>query len=379
MQSDSHDPIQVLQVVDKFSIDGRSLHGVARLLSWWIEEIHRDRFELSILCLNQRTRAGRYLEEKGGRVFYSDRGKVNPASIFDLLGIAWKTNADLLHLHGYKSSAIGRIAGMVLGIPVVLHEHASFPKVPIHQRIADWLLAPFGDKMIVVSDTVKDFCMQYRYINPEKIVPIFNGIPLAEFQDVSSEEAQEAAREIGIDYDAPIVGTVARLDEEKGVEHLLHAVPIIKEEVPNVQVLIVGDGVLRDELEEKANRLGIEDDTVFTGERRDVPRMYKIMDVKIISSIREGGPLTLFEAMAVGTPVVATPVGLVSTVIQNGWNGKIVEPRSPVGIAEASIELLGSKKKREVFSKRSKEKVKPYGIKESVKRIKKEYDSILKG
>jgi glycosyltransferase involved in cell wall biosynthesis len=377
-QTENREKIRVLHVLDKFSIDGQTLHGVARLMSWWVNAIDRERFELKILGLRAPDKAGRYVEAQGGDVFYSDRGKLNPVSLFDILQVARETSTDVLHLHGYKSCTLGRIAGAILGIPVILHEHGAFPSVPFHQRVADWLLAPLDDKMIAVSEAVAEFCVELRSVAPEKIEVIPNSIPLDDFRNVPEHAAEEAAGEFGFNSNAPIIGTVGRLDEEKGVTYLLDAIPLIQAEIPEVKVLIVGDGTLRADLERKAEKLGIIEDVIFTGERRDVPQLYKLMDVKVIPSIHEGGPLTLFEAMAAGTPVVATPVGMVEELIEDGDSGMLVQSQRPEEIAEAVLDLLGDRGRRTDIANEAKKRVLEYDIKTSIRRIEDIYREVLK-
>jgi glycosyltransferase involved in cell wall biosynthesis len=376
-QTDNREKIRVLQVLDKFSIDGQSIHGVARLMSWWINAIDRKHFELSILGLKAPSEAGRYLEKEGGQVLYSDRGKLNPVTILDIVRTVRRTGADILHLHGYKACTFGRIAGMLLGIPVVLHEHAVFPSIPAYQKLADWLLAPLGDRTVVNCEAVAEFCVEHRSIRTEEIEVIFNGIPLDDFRNVSEESARQAAGELGIDPGKPIVGTVARLEEQKGVTYLLGAVPAIKAEVPEAKFLIVGDGTLRSDLEEEARQLGVAKDVVFTGERRDVPRLYELMDVKVISSTYEGTTLTVFEAMAAGTPVVATTVDGVEEVVEDGSTGLLASPKDSAAIAVAVTDLLVNPDRAQCLSERAKEAVKEYDVRTSMRRIENLYKTLL--
>ena len=371
------DRIRVLQVVDKFSIDGKSIHGIARLMSWWTNAIDRDHFDMNILGLKAPSNAGRYIERQGGRVFYSDYGRLNPASLLDIARVARQTQTDLLHLHGYKACTLGRVVGALLGMPVVLHEHAVFPTMPPYQKLADWLLAPLNDRVVVNCEAVAEFCVERRSMDPENIEIIFNGVPLNEFREVSDSAAAEAAEELGIGADTPVVGTVARLEEQKGITHFLNAVPAVKEECPDVKVLIVGDGTLRGALEEEARQLGIADNVIFTGERRDVPRLYKLMDVKVISSIYEGTTLTVFEAMATGTPVVATMVDGVEEVIEDGATGMLVPPKDAASIAEAVTDLLTNPDRARLLSERAEQAVKQYDVRTSMRRIENLYETVL--
>jgi glycosyltransferase involved in cell wall biosynthesis len=262
-------------------------------------------------------------------------------------------------------------------MPVVLHEHAVFPTMPPYQKLADWLLAPLNDRVVVNCEAVAEFCVERRSMDPENIEIIFNGVPLDEFREVSDSAAAEAAEELGIGADTPVVGTVARLEEQKGITHFLNAVPAVKEECPDVKVLIVGDGTLRGALEEEARQLGIADNVIFTGERRDVPRLYKLMDVKVISSIYEGTTLTVFEAMATGTPVVATTVDGVEEVIEDGATGMLVPPKDAASIAEVVTDLLTNPDRARLLSERAEQAVKQYDVRTSMRRIENLYETVL--
>lgn len=376
-QADIQEPVSVLQITDKFSIDGRSIHGVARLMSWWVSAMDPQSFEVNVMGLAGPSRAGQYVEEQGARVYYSDRGRMNPLTVNDIAKVARESRADILHLHGYRASTFGRIAAFLLGIPAIVHEHAVFPNVPSYQKLADRVLSPLNERVLVNCQAVADFCVEHRGMSSSKIEIVFNGIPLDEFRDVPVEETRKAAKEIGIDLYDPIVGTVARLDEQKGVSYLLEAIPAIREEVPDVQILIVGDGTLRGQLEAKAEQLGVDDVTLFVGERRDVPRLYKLMDVKVISSIYEGTTLTVFEAMAAGTPVVATMVDGVKEVIENDKSGVLVEPRNSRAISQAVVGLLQDNDLRKRIAEGAQDRVLEYDVRTSVGRIEEIYSEVL--
>jgi glycosyltransferase involved in cell wall biosynthesis len=376
-QEKAQDRIRVLHVLDKFSIDGRSIHGVARLMAWWAKVVNRERFEMNILGLTGPNEAGQYIEEQGGRVFYSDIGRLNPATIYEVVKIARRTEADILHLHGYRACTFGRIAGALLGIPAILHEHVVLPSVPVYQKAADWLLAPLSDRTVVNCEAVATFCVEQRSMDPEEVDVIFNGIPLDEFRNVSQDAAERAAEEIGIDPEVPIVGTVARLDEQKGVTYLIKAIPSIKAEVPNVKVLVVGHGTLRNDLEEEARHLGVSDSVIFTGERRDVPRLYKLMDVKVISSLYEGTTLTVFEAMAAGTPLVATTVDGVREVLEHESTGLLFPPKDATSLADAVTSLLVNSDKAQRLARRAKQAVEEYDVRNTMRRIESLYETVF--
>jgi len=140
--------------------------------------------------------------------------------------------------------------------------------------------------------------------------------------------------------DAQIVGVVARLEHEKGHPTLLEAWPSILRRVPTARLLVVGEGSRREELEAQAIALGIAKTVVFTGRRDDIPAVTAALDVAVLPSYREAQGLTILEAMALSRPVVASAVGGIPEVIQDGRTGLLVPPHDAAALAAAVVRLL---------------------------------------
>ena len=187
----------------------------------------------------------------------------------------------------------------------IVHEHAVLPIVP-HQFLADLLLKKITDAAVAVSGNVRDFMIRGRRIPPEKIRVIGNGIRLADYQRGDSTFIRRKKTDLGISQEYQVVGTVARLRKEKGVEYFIRAVPSVLAVRPNVTFVIVGDGELRASLETLAETLHISSNLIFLGFRSDVAELLSIFDVNVIPSLTEGFPLALVEAMAAGNAIVAS-------------------------------------------------------------------------
>jgi glycosyltransferase involved in cell wall biosynthesis len=147
-------------------------------------------------------------------------------------------------------------------------------------------------------------------------------------------------KEIGLSDSDLVIGTVARLNYAKALEYMLQAFAIARKEFPAAKCLIVGDGELRRELEGWARDLGIEADTLFLGARTDVPELLSLMDIFVLSSITEGTPVSLLEAVVAKVPAVCTGVGGIPEVIENNVTGVLVPPRDVEKLAEGIINLL---------------------------------------
>ena len=237
------------------------------------------------------------------------------------------------HLGQLLYSALGaRLAGARL-----LHvEHEFYtlasPKAKRLLRIA----GRFAERVIGVSDEVVGFLVDEVGLPPAKVGLIRNGVDTSRFGPPAGHE--RAA--LGIPRGRPIVGTVGRLDPAKDHRTLVTAFRSIVSAFPEAVLVIVGEGPMRPELESYVKQQGLGESVRFLGERFDVPSLLPGMDVFVLSSVNEGLPLALLEAMACARPVVATDVGGVAGVLDKRRAGVLVAPDDVDGIAKAVIGLL---------------------------------------
>jgi glycosyltransferase involved in cell wall biosynthesis len=180
--------------------------------------------------------------------------------------------------------------------------------------------------------------MLKKGIKSGKIKVIYNGIDTDRFHKIYDND------KLKILYNFPlnskVVGTVGSLTIEKGHTYFIEAANKVLKLYPDINFLIVGDGRCRNELEEKVNSLGIGKNVIFTGLRSDMPAIYSLMDVFVLPSLVEGMPMVLLEAMASGTPVIATSVGSVPKAVIDNQTGILVSPRDVDGLAKAMQFLI---------------------------------------
>jgi len=197
-----------------------------------------------------------------------------------------------------------------------------------------------------VSEGIKNEMLTYG-VPEEKIRVIDNGIDLTRFRDTISPETVK--EEFRLKKEVTIIGTIGNLGDEKGHVYLLRAARNIVKYVKSVKFLFIGDGPLRGDLENEATQLGIGDHIIFTGFRTDIPNLLSIMDIFVLPSVKEGLPMVLLEAMAAKKPVIATRVGAIPRVVDNG-NGILVEPRDAEGLEKAIVSLLTNEEKRRKYA-----------------------------
>jgi glycosyltransferase involved in cell wall biosynthesis len=226
-------------------------------------------------------------------------------------------------------------------LPAILHEHANHTDTPWFQKLADRLLAPHTDLAIAVSESTAEFTIRARLMPAERTKVVYLGSPLDEFARPRTADERAAARTgLGIAADTIAVGTVTRLMPSKGNQYLVEAVPALVNRHPNVRVFIVGEGELKADLEAQAAALHLGDRLVFAGFHRDVSQVLTALDIVVFPSLWEGTPLTAFEALAAGKPIVATDADGLLDILTDRQDSLVVPKRDAAALARGVAELI---------------------------------------
>jgi glycosyltransferase involved in cell wall biosynthesis len=329
-------PLNVLQVCDHLGWEGSRMHGVKRLFGWMIPRFDRDHFRVSLVSLRKKDLSEETLDTLGVDITYLERSKFDPRTLSALLRIVDARQIDILHLHGYGATTFGRLAGAIRRIPTIVHEHANLTDTPWYQKVADRCLEPATDIALAVSKSTADFVIRAREVRPAKVKVVYLGVPLEEFsRPRTADEIAEARRELGIAEFA--IGSVTRLHESKGNSYLIDAAARVVRERPAARFFLVGEGPLLGDLQSQASALGLGDRFVFAGFRRDVARTLSAFDLVVFPSLWEGTPLTVFETLAMGKPVVATDADGLLDVLTDGVDAMIVPKRNADALAGAIV------------------------------------------
>jgi len=301
-----------------------------------VRHLDRDRYSPVVLCIGKNGPIGEEIAKEGVPVTELGllrKGGGDRRIVTLLREFLRREKISLVHSHLYHANYFGRLAAFRERIPAVCTIHNTYAHPKIHRRLINRWLARKTARIIAVSGPVREDIIRYDGVDPSKVVVIPNGVDPGRF-DIPLTRV-EARERLGIPAEHFLIGTVGRLEEQKGLRYLIDAVRMLRERGKNAFLLVAGSGREEVRLREQATRGGIEDAVFFLGARRDVPDLYRAMDVFALSSLWEGGPITLLEAMASGLPVVATPVGFVPEVVRDGVNGFLVPARDPAMLGEA--------------------------------------------
>jgi glycosyltransferase involved in cell wall biosynthesis len=280
-----------------------------------------------------------------------------------LIALILRERPDIVHTHTAKAGVLGRIAARICGIPVIIHTfHGNVFRGYFSPRKTrflvglEQLVSKFTDRVVAVNEEQRDELVGFKVASPNKIVTVPLGLELQKLVNNEADPA-EMRRKWGVPLEVPTIGIVARLVHIKGHELFLEAASEVHKRFPDAWFVIVGDGERRAELEEQARELGVP--AVFTGWETDLPAVYRALDVVCLTSINEGSPVAVIEALAAGKPVVSTLAGGVVDLIRTGDTGLLVPTRDPTQFANAVCRILSCPEEGRAMGARGRASVYP--------------------
>jgi glycosyltransferase involved in cell wall biosynthesis len=357
--------VRVLLVIHKLGEQG----GAERFTLGLAANLPRDRIEPWV-CVTRSATDGalRTLNEAGVPcVVLGRRTRWDSHRMLDLVRLLRRERFDVVHSHMFGSNVWGCVAGRLTGVPVLLaHEHGSpFAGNPTRSWIIGNVMGRLATRFVAVSPPDARRMIDEEGVPAEKVVVM----PTAYIP--SRAESGDLRTELELDPQAPLVATVAVIRREKALDLLLAAFALLLEGLPDAHLVIAGDSVmradgtrdpLRQTLEVQARELGIAAHVHFLGLRSDVDAILTAADAAVLCSDSEGMPLFVFECMANRTPLVATAVGAVPDVLQDGVSGVFIPRRDPRALAQALAELLTDQDRREAISAAASESLTEFTI-----------------
>lgn len=291
----------------------------------------------------------------------------------------------IVHTHSSKTGILGRWAARLARVPVIVHtvhgwghhDYQSFLVKHLY-RFLERRTVGFTDKLIVVSHLNAQKGLNDAIGAAEKYTTIHSAINLDDFINPACDVVL-LKRELGLNPEKPVVGTIGRLSPQKNPIDFVKVAAAVKKANPDAQFLFIGDGPLRSATESLIQELGLSHDVFLPGLRTDIPALLSCMDVFILTSLWEGLPRVIPQAMAMGLPVVANAVDGVCEVIKDGVNGFSLPPHTISRMAEIIIRLLASDQLRDEVGRQGRKTAeKEFSVREMIKKIEGLYEELIR-
>jgi glycosyltransferase involved in cell wall biosynthesis len=338
-----------------FAINTLARGGAERQLVELAKGLDPTRFAASVACVIE---GGPLARELGARQI--------PVTIFDARGLGGlvtfvqhirRLAPDIVHSFLFGSNVIASIGATIAGVPIVITSRRSLgffkdgrPHYDLLQQVAN----RFTDIVVANAEAVRVDTIEREGLQPRRVRVIRNGVDLARFANPSDTTATRAALH-GRGREGPLVVVVANLIPYKGLEYFLEAWRTVVREMPNAWAVVVGEGPARSNLE--GHSADVAGSLRFVGSRDDIPAILAASDLVVQSSLYEGFPNAVLEAMAAGRPVVATSVGGTVEAVAHERTGLLVPPRDSAALAHAMLRVLSDNAAAKRFGRAGRERI----------------------
>lgn len=255
-----------------------------------------------------------------------EKNALDPRTFSRLLKLCKTRNVKIFHAHDYKSNLLGLLLKRFHAMKLITTVHGwtnETRRTRLYRKLDQWSLK-YYDHVITVSQKLHNQCSQLN-INPDKLSLIYNAIELDNYTQQFTS-SQEARKHLNLHPNRITLGVVGRLSIEKGIDRLIPIIKQLATTYPDIQLLVIGDGPERTNLQLLTKQNNLTHNIKFHGWQKDLPPYYQSFDLLLQPSLTEGLPNTLLEAMALKTPVAATPVGGIPELITHNHNGILLDP-----------------------------------------------------
>jgi glycosyltransferase involved in cell wall biosynthesis len=303
-------------------------------------------------------------------------GRLDPVAFRPLARTLRSQRIDVLHAHMFGSNVWGTLIGRMCRVPVVVANETtwSYEGQPLRRALDGQLIGRFADTFVAVSEADRARMVSIEGVPHEKTVVI----PTAYVPRVGCARSNLRA-ELGLGAQDLVIGTIAILRPQKALHVLVDAFAQLARSLPRARLVITGPspGPVRGELEEQARALGLRKRVHFLGQRDDVEAVWRTFDVGAMSSDYEGFPLAAIECLTCGVPLVATAVGGLRDIIEDGRTGVLVPPQDPAALAAALEDLLRDPERRARLGAAGRERAQAFTIERIAARFAELYRRLL--
>lgn len=335
-------------------IDEATIGGGQQHVLWLAEGLVQRGFHVAVACEGR----GYLVDELRRRqipvLSIAITNALRWSSLKDCIEAIKKFRPDIVHTHGGTAGVYGRIAARFMKVPRVVHTYHGIHYLHYGKKISsslfrwiDAVLLKFTNQLICVGENDRVAGIKAGVVDPQKSFVILNGIDLDRYLHIQNVPFSHLNITIGI---------IGRLHTQKGHAFLLSAFAQILKRHKSARLVIVGDGELRKALEVQAREEGIGANVDFLGDRTDIPEQLAAMDIFVLSSLWEGLPIVLMEAMAAGRSIVSTAVNGVTEILEHEKDALLVPPRNADGLAYAIDQLIGNRSRALEFAHAARKK-----------------------
>ncbi|MDP2898509.1 MAG: glycosyltransferase [bacterium] len=339
--------IKVLHIINSLDIGGNE-----RFLLQLLEHLPRETFSQEVCVPDRGKDATRDLEAACQRLGTPIKvlrvgGNWDVSVLPRLIRVILRGHFDVVHTHLIYSQVYGRLAAAAARTRCIVSSEQNvydFKARPpfswVERRLSRWT-----DRVIACSNKVREHLIEKVGVNPLRVVVVPNGVDTDVFFPIKKRtrlyrSVENVRKQLGIEEGDTVIGTVGHMTRQKGYDVLVAAIPRILRKHPRAKFVFVGRGLLRGRIEKQARALGVEQRSRFAGIRPDISVVLNCFDVFVLPSLWEGFGTAIIEAMACGVPVVASRVGGIPEIVEDGMNGLLVPPGRPGPLAEAVILML---------------------------------------
>ena len=327
--------IKVLHLVTSLEVGGAQ-HGM--LLG--LPRFDSDQYEHIVCSIMDRMQMASQFREAGVEVRSLGLSrKTDIGVVLRLRALLKEIRPDVLHTYLLHGNILGRLIGRLVGVPVLIGSERTIGQARKWGRLATRLTNPLTDAVEVNSEIGGRAIERDLGVPSEKIELVRSGLDLSVFSSASRRD--ELRSEFGVTADQHLIVYMGRLRTVKGVEYGIRAFASALEQLPNIRIVLAGEGDQRNFLSSLVSKLGISEQVDFLSVRNDVPELLSAADSVLMPSLTEGFPRTAIEAMAAGKPVIATNVGGTPEAIIDGETGILVPARDSDALASAIVRLVG--------------------------------------
>jgi glycosyltransferase involved in cell wall biosynthesis len=380
--------IKILQVITELAIGGAQEHMICLC-----DLLDKKKFYVTILSGTQPASESDCTEEVINKNISLSlvpqlSREINPirdlVALFKMMTYIRKERFDVVHTNSSKAGILGRLAARWAGVPVIVHTAHGWAH---HNYMNKWrrkfyimlerIAEKFTDKIVAVSELNVKKALNDKIGQQGKYCIIRSGIDIEKFTRYGIDTDKEK-RKWKIDPSDKVVGSVTRLFDQKSPGDFIRMANEILKNNGRISFLLVGDGPLKRQIEAMIVEYGISKKVILTGFRSDIPELLSIMDVFVLTSLWEGLPRVLPQAMAMGVPIVATSVDGIPELVKHGQNGFMVPPEDFRALAQKTLQLIENPSLAEKMGEAGKQMVYPeFCVKEMVKKTEKLYEYLF--